>query len=134
MSELPFSQGTKFPARYSRLLISSSLLPTLSLKELVFRWLQAGSPGASNEISAVPTVERPKNETGSESGTGEGDVSGRWIRAAISVYGALGREQFKGLSLLGMTKKACRNDTGTMKSRALATVCSPLKCLWPVEH
>ena len=29
-------------------------------------------------------IERPKNETGFESGAGEGDVSGRGWRAAIS--------------------------------------------------
>ena len=29
-------------------------------------------------------MERPKNETGFESGVGEGDVSGRGLRAAIS--------------------------------------------------
>lgn len=34
-------------------------------------------------------VECPKNETGSESGAGEGDVSGRGLRAAISAYGVL---------------------------------------------
>ena len=32
-------------------------------------------------------VERPKNETDSESGAGEGDASGRGLRAAISAYG-----------------------------------------------
>ena len=40
-------------------------------------------------MSAVPMVECPKNETGPESGVGEGDVSGRGLRAAISVYGVL---------------------------------------------
>ena len=31
-------------------------------------------------------MERPKNETGFESRVGEGDVSGRGLRAAISAY------------------------------------------------
>ena len=32
-------------------------------------------------------MERPKNEADSESGAGEGDASGRGLRAAISAYG-----------------------------------------------
>ena len=37
-------------------------------------------------MSAKPMVECAKNVTGSESGTGEGDVSGRGMRTAISAY------------------------------------------------
>ena len=48
--------------------ISSPLLPTLSLKLLFFR--------GSEDTSAVPMMECPKKETDSESGTGDGDVSG----------------------------------------------------------
>lgn len=40
-------------------------------------------------MSAVSMLDRPKNETGSERGAGEGAVSGRALRAAISVYGTL---------------------------------------------
>lgn len=40
-------------------------------------------------MSADPMVERPKNKTGSASGTGEGDVSGYGMRIAISAYAML---------------------------------------------
>ena len=64
-------------------------------------------------------VECAKNKTGSESGTGEGDVSGRGMRTAISAYGVLVWEhnhELKGRPCLhGKTTTACRSDTGMMR-------------------
>ena len=72
---------------YSRPTISSPLLPTLSLK-CPWRFLTV-SPRSSNDVSANSVIVRPKNETGFESGVGEGDISGCGLRAAISACDVL---------------------------------------------
>lgn len=110
--------------------ISSPLLPTLSLKLLFFR--------GSEDTSAVTIMECPKKETDSERGTGEGDVSGRGLRAAISACSVSEREHDwrieRGSSALGDIKKACRRKTSNGRGLTLAIVNSPPRRLLRAAH
>lgn len=88
-------------------------------------------------------VERPKNETDSESGAGEGDASGRGLRAAISAYGlSEGEPELINSEAVGFTRRykdseyRLQGNTGVVKEYILelASVRLPLRHLSPAEH